>query len=759
MPIKSRAFLVFFLLLLFMMVACGGGGGANSNITDVDRLSGENNLNTKDIDGSDIQDDFTENISVPADPNGVSLKAGEIITVAGGNIGDGELATNAVLNRPEDIAIDSSGNIYIASYWDKRIRYVDINTGIITTIAGNGELGFRGDGGPARQAMLEGPLSIAVDELGSLYIASQDHRIRKVDLKTNIISTVAGTGENGFSGDGGPARLAKLNYPDSLALDSIGNLYIEDRGNCRIRKIDRTTEIISTIAGTGKCESSGDGDLASLAGIIPYAGIALDSSDNLYIAEPGRIRKVDAVSGIISTIAGTGLHGYDGDGGPAITAMIMPNDIEVDGSGNIYIAEGTEESFLYKGNNRIRKIEAKTGIISTIAGIGEAGFSGDGDNAIFARLNEPYGLVVDNSDNIYFSDSHNHRIRRIDATSNIITTVAGIGQNFRFSGDGGAATNASLGFPHGIAVAKDGSYYIADTQNHRIRKVDAESGIIMTIAGTGQRGFFGDGGPAIAAVLNSPETVILDSNGDLYVADRDNHRIRKIDTTTGLISTVAGTGIAGYSGDNGPSNYSQLNSPHGLALDKMGNLYIADHDNHVIRKVDLNTGIIITVAGDGSNGFGGDGGAAVSAQLSFPKGIVVDTDGNLFIADTGNHLIRRVDAITGTISTTVLGLDFPIALAVDTENNLYVGEKYRIRRVSGTAGTVTIIGGGEDFYGDGQIVTIAGTGEEAFYGDGGPAVKAAIDEPHAIAFDSVGNMYIVDRQNNRIRRIERITSQ
>ncbi len=281
----------------------------------------------------------------------------------------------------------------------------------------------------------------------------------------------------------------------------------------------------------------------------------------------------------------------------------------------------------------------------------------------------------------------------------------------------------------------------------------------MTIAGTGQRGFFGDGGPAIAAVLNSPETVILDSNGDLYVADRDNHRIRKIDTTTGLISTVAGTGIAGYSGDNGPSNYSQLNSPHGLALDKMGNLYIADHDNHVIRKVDLNTGIIITVAGDGSNGFGGDGGAAVSAQLSFPKGIVVDTDGNLFIADTGNHLIRRVDAITGTISTTVLGLDFPIALAVDTENNLYVGEKYRIRRVSGTAGTVTIIGGGEDFYGDGQIVTIAGTGEEAFYGDGGPAVKAAIDEPHAIAFDSVGNMYIVDRQNNRIRRIERITSQ
>ena len=336
----------------------------------------------------------------------------------------------------------------------------------ITTIAGTGEFGFSGDGGPAVEAELRNLYGVAVDSAGNLYIAdSRDHRIRKVDL-TGTITTIAGTGEFGFGGDGGPAAAARLDFPYGVAVDSAGNLYIADAGNRRIRKID-STGTITTIAGTGEFGFSGDGGPAVEAEIRSPRGVAVDSAGNLYIADAGnrRIRKIDS-TGTITTIAGTGEFGFSGDGGPAAAARLdFPYGVAVDSAGNLYIADA--------GNRRIRKIDS-TGTITTIAGTGEFGFSGDGGPAVEAEIRSPRGVAVDSAGNVYIADSRDHRIRKVDSTGTI-TTIAGTGE-FGFSGDGGPAAVARLAFPYGVAVDSAGNLYIADTLNRRIRKLTPGGG-------------------------------------------------------------------------------------------------------------------------------------------------------------------------------------------------------------------------------------------------------------------------------------------
>ena len=342
----------------------------------------------------------------------------------------------------------------------------------------------------------------------------------------------------------------------------------------------------------------------------------------------------------ITTIAGTGEIGFSGDGGPATAARLdYPYGVALDGAGNLYIAD---RRWLY--NNRIRKVDS-TGTITTVAGTGEFGFSGDGGPATEAQLNRPSGVALDGAGNVYISDDYSQRIRRVDSTGTI-TTIAGTGE-IGFSGDGGPATAARLDNPHDVAVDGAGNLYIADTYNYRIRKVDS-TGTITTIAGTGERGFSGDGGPAVEAQLSLPYGVAVDGAGNLYIADIWNHRIRKVDST-GAITTVAGTGELSFSGDGGPATEAQLYYPLGVAVDGAGNLYIADTYNERIRRVD-STGTITTIAGTGERGFSGDGGPATAARLAFPRGVALDGAGNLYIADRLNHRIRKLTPMNGPVA-------------------------------------------------------------------------------------------------------------
>ncbi|MCP9944063.1 RICIN domain-containing protein [Streptomyces somaliensis] len=331
----------------------------------------------------------------------------------------------------------------------------------------------------------------------------------------------------------------------------------------------------------------------------------------------------------ISTVAGTGSAGFRGDGEPAASAQLnRPYGIAVDGSGTLYLSD------FY--NHRIRKVTTD-GKISTVAGTGTPGFSGDGGPATSAQLSYPREVAVDSAGTVYVADANNHRIRKV-TTDGKISTVAGTGTP-GFSGDGGPATAARLHGPFGVTVDDAGVLFIAEYNNHRIRKVTA-NGKISTVAGTGTPGFGGDGGPAASAQLNGPHTVVVDGAGTLHVADYGNHRIRKI-TADGKISTVAGTGTPGFGGDGGPATAARLSGPVEVVVDGAGTLHVADYGNHRVRKVTAD-GKISTVAGTGTAGFGGDGGPAASAQLNYPFGLAVDCVDTLYVADHLNHRVRRV---------------------------------------------------------------------------------------------------------------------
>ena len=670
---------------------------------------------------------------------------GAINTVAGTGErrygGDGGPATSAQLGRPQGVAVDSSGNLYIAANYNRRVRRVDA-AGVINTVAGTGQWGHSGDGGPATSAQLRSPHGVAVDGLGNLYIAdTYSSCVRRVDT-AGVITTVAGTGEWGYSGDGGPATNAQLQRPRGVAVDGLGNLYIADSDNHCVRRVD-TAGVITTVAGTGERGYSGDGGPPTSAQLRSPQGVAVDGLGNLYVADylNHRVRRVDA-AGVITTVAGTDERGYSGDGGPATSAQLgAPRGVAVDGSGNLYIAD--------YGNGRVRKVDA-AGVITTVAGTGQRGYSGDGGPAASAQLGLLRGVAVDGSGNLYIADARNHRVRKVDATG-AINTVAGTGER-RYGGDGGPATSAQLGRPQGVAVDSSGNLYIAANYNRRVRRVDA-AGVINTVAGTGQWGHSGDGGPATSAQLRSPHGVAVDGLGNLYIADTYSSCVRRVDTA-GVITTVAGTGEWGYSGDGGPATNAQLQRPRGVAVDGLGNLYIADSDNHCVRRVDT-AGVITTVAGTGERGYSGDGGPPTSAQLRSPQGVAVDGLGNLYVADYLNHRVRRVDA-AGVI-TTVAGTDergysgdggpatsaqlgAPRGVAVDGSGNLYIADygNGRVRRVDAA----------------GVITTVAGTGEWGYSGDGGPGTSALLASPQDVAVDGLGNLYVADPWHHRVRRVD-----
>jgi len=635
-----------------------------------------------------------------------------ITTVAGGGIPIPPTPATAVsvgLPLPVSTAVDTLGNVYVNA--GNCVFKID-RSGILTRVAGNGIAGYSGDGGPATSAQLNNPLGIAVDASGNVYIADVDNfRIRKVAVD-GTITTLAGDGWRGISGDGGPATSAEFLSPTGVGLDAAGNVYIIDDSSLALRKVapDGT---ITTVASVGGDE------------------LAVSAVGDVYIASFGNTVSRVAVDGTITTVAGNGNAGYSGDGGPATSAELnSPSGLAVDASGNLYIADYS--------NNRVRKVAATDGTITTVAGNGTSSYSGDGGPATSAQLG-PGSVAVDASGNLYIADVANDRVRKVGADGTI-TTVAGNGA--AWLGDGGSAASAQLNAPSGLAVDASGNLYIADTGDYRIRKVAAD-GMISTVAGDGVAGSSGDGGPATSAQLNRPSAVALDSGGNLYIADTT---VRKVAAADGTITTVdAACGC-------------------GVAVDADGNLY--DIDGFTVRKLTPD-GTITTVAGNGSLGYSGDGGPATGAQL-FPVSVAVDSAGNLYIGDDGpytidccpfprpwlvyNDAVRKV-ALDGTI-TTVARATHPKAAAVDAAGSLYIAngnDPFVIPNAAVQAGiwrgsnVVTSVDA------SGTATTVAGTGTAGYSGDGGPAASAQLNSPSGVAVDAAGNVYIADTGNNVIR--------
>jgi len=591
--------------------------------------------------------------------------------------GDGGPPTQANLHLPSGVAVDSSNNVYIADTSHNRIVEVFIGLGVIETIAGDSYAGYGGDAGypttpappypipyQAVLAELRVPEDVAVDSSGNIYIADTGNNlIRKVTTDGNI-NYIAGAGllspappvgvVGAFWGDGGPAINAGLYNPVSVAVDSAGNVYEmeADPAGARVRMISLATWnpktcvqgnwCINSIAGNRPNGFGGDGGPASASTLNLAAGIATDPSGNLYIADTlnNRVRKITAVAGTnpnINTVAGNGVYSYSGDSGAANNAQLnFPQGVAVGADGSVYFADSD--------NNAVRKI-SPSGVISTIAGNGTAGYGGDGAAGPSAQLDTPQGVAVDTAGNVYIADRGNHRVRKV-TPGGVISTVAGTG-TAGSSGDGSAASGATLNTPFGVCLDGAGNLYIAEFTGDRVRKVSAATGVISTVAGNGVGGYAGDGGLAVNAELDSPKAVAVDAAGDIYIADAVNNVVRMV-SPSGYISTVAGTGAAGYAGDFGPATSAQLTNPTGLALDSLGDLFITDGSTYV-RKV-YSSGVIVTIAGNGTRGFSGDGGPATSAQLSGPAGIALGSGGNLFVTDSGNSAVRELSPLPVTLS-------------------------------------------------------------------------------------------------------------
>ena len=552
--------------------------------------------------------------------------------------GDGGPALGAQLHLPVGLAVDGAGDLFVADSANNAIRKITTD-GNIQTIAGLGPTGggFSGDAAAATAANLDGPLDVAVDKSNNVYIADTNNaNVRKIGSDGNI-NTIAGktaivsgavTVVFGFSGDGGAATSASLAGPAGVAVDSSGNVYIATYADNRIRKITASaTNNISTFAGNSGYGFAGDGGPATSSQLSAPRGIGLDSSGNLYLADRlnNRIRKISG--GNISTIAGNGQASFGGDFGAATSAQLSaPDGVAVDNAGNVYISD-----FL---NNRVRMV-TPAGVISTYAGNGLSGFSGDGGPAASAQLSQPAGLAVDAAGNLYIADSNNSAVRKV-TPSGIISTVAGTGGSQGYSADGGAATAAKMMAPMGVAVDSSGNLYIADFYGW-IRKVTSSTGVISTLAGNGSVGYSGDGGPATAAQFYYPVSVALDLSGNVYVADSNNGAVRMI--SNGTISTVAGRGVLSYAGDGGLATFAQFSQISSIAVDAQSNVYVADTGNEVIRLFPLG-GFVTTIAGNGTQGYTGDGGPAAQAQMNNPNAVAVTPSGNVYVADSANNSVR-----------------------------------------------------------------------------------------------------------------------
>jgi len=611
-------------------------------------------------------------------------------TFAGIFVPENVPAASISLNDVSGVAVDAAGNVFLSLPFYAVVMRVDAASGILRRFAGNGTNGFSGDNGPAVDAQLYNPGALALDAAGNLYIVDTGNsRIRKVS--NGVITTVAGNGTSEFSGDNGPATSAGLHYPYALASDSAGNLYVSD--------------------GTGEVREVSNGIITSVAGGQGFfAGIAVDNAGNLYLLDGATPRVLEVTNGAATTIAGNGTYGFSGDNGPATAAQLGgdpedgfggPGGIAVDSAGNLYIADSY--------NGRVREVSG--GVITTVAQSGDPALVAAGAAGGLYILNESDGDGYSGSVILKFAGG-------------VTTTVAGNGL-VSFSGDGGPAASAQFYQPEGVAIDSAGRLYIADSLNNSVRMI--ANGVITTVAGTGLQGFSGDGGPAASAQLRTPFAVALDPAGNLYIADINNYRVREI--SGGIISTVAGTvgvtacGVAADAAGNvyvsdclksrilkvsngiatvltspGYSNLGATIHPVGLALDPAGDLYMTN--NGAILK--LSNGAWTTVTGG--------------------TGVAFDSAGNLYVADGNLGLIRKFSNGTMTAFPVNPPLAFPgYGIAVDSAGNIYGSDTIHILVLRPTGAVASPSPVSVDFVNNaasnqflgispGEIVTIKGSG-------------------------------------------------
>jgi hypothetical protein len=685
----------------------------------------------------------------------IPTMAQDVINTAIGGGPSGIPAVDANLYSPQGVAVDGSGNFYTAAFNQNRVFKIN-GAGTISVVAGSGAAGFTGDGvtGGAKNASLSHPVAVAVDGPGNVYIADQYNCIvRKVDT-AGTITTIAGTPNScSYSGDGGKGTLAQLYYPYSVGLDSAGNLFIGDNNNCVVRKLNLTTNIIATVAGNHTCGYTGDGGSATSAELSTVYGVAADTAGDLFIADYGNcvIREVTKSNGKISTIAGNHTCGFSGDGGLATSAeMNAPWGIAVNGAGTVV-------TFGDYTNQRIRQFTVG-GNLTTVAGNGTAcsGTCGEGGSATSAELYYPTGVAATSGGTIYVGDNSNYVVDSFTVGGNLNRVAGNHSYNLETLITGAPANGVELAFPFGISADAAGDVFIADSSNFMVREYVKSTGLVNFFAGNGSSGYSGDGGAATSAQLTNTFGVATNAAGtNVYIADTYSCAVRNV--TGGNINLFAGVVVTNsprcaYTGDGGPATSAELYYPYGVAVDSKGSVYITDAQEHVVRKV--TAGTINTIAGIGGlNGFTGDGGPAANAQLYSPQAVAVDPAGNVFIADTSNNRVREINALTGII-TTVAGtgnstftgdglatsntIYYPQGIAVDKNDNLFISDyNNRVRWVSP----------------NGIMTTIAGTGAGGYNGDGVLATTATLYEPTGIALDPTGNVLVSDYNNSRVRSI------
>ena len=729
---------------------------------------------------------FSDNLSnriFKVDSTGkITVLAGDI--VPGHN--DSQPATSGSMNSPAGIALDGAGNVYVADAANNVVRVIvtqdsaltlagqPIPSGNIQVVAGNGTPGYSGDNGPATNASLNTPCGIWLDANGNIYIADTVNSvIRAVNVHTTPvtiatvtiqpgnIATIAGINQGGYSGDNGPATQAKVNQPLGLFVDSTGNIYIADTQNNVVRFVN-TGGTISTIAGNASPGFMGDGGPATSAELNHPSAVFVESkTGNIFIADGDnlpvpanatsneRIREIK--SGIINTVAGNGTQCTDptacGDGGPAKSAKLWaPTGVFVDGSGNVFIADQNDDA--------IREFTVDGNIDTVMGQLLDTAYSGDVNPALGivgtateASLRRPGGVVSDNVGNVIIADTVNNAVRKVD-TSGIISTVAGNGFPCpnRLCFDGSPATSTPITTPTDAVLDTGGNLYVSAGGDNLVRVVNNQSaaltffsglqsvvtvqpGAIQSLAGNGivcstPNLPCGDGGLSLAAQLDQPGSLFVDSTGNIYIADTVDNAIRVVNTQSnpitvatvqiapGTIATVVGTldpdkngdcggGTGVVCGDNGPATLATLNLPSGVIVDDAGNIYVADTGDNRVRVVNAQTGIITTFAGTGAacQNNCGDGGPATAAILDAPQGLFIDSAGNIFIADTGDFEIR------------VVGTDGNINAVVDASQS------------------------------------------RGFFGDGGSATAAFLALPFGIGGDPFGNLFIADAQEWRIRKV------